>query len=37
MKHLKSINESIRVDKIDETIKWIKERVGYSDAGGDIQ
>lgn len=31
MKYLKSINETITIDQIDQTIKWIKERVGYSD------
>lgn len=31
MKYLKSINESITIDQIDQTIRWIKEKVGYSD------
>ena len=34
MKYLKAVNESIGVDKIDDTIKWIKERVGYSEMVG---
>ncbi len=31
MKYLKSINESITIDQIDQTISWIKEKIGYSD------
>lgn len=31
MKYLKSINESITIGQVDQTISWIKEKVGYSD------
>lgn len=31
MKYLKSINESITIDQVDQTIRLIKEKVGYGD------
>lgn len=30
MKYLKSINESITIDQVDQTISWIKEKIGYN-------